>query len=375
MIAPELPLYPAAVTVAPHPDTEPPMPFVTVTNWVRAARLCGIDIEGIFRAEGLDLASLHPETATITREQMQNVMRRCVDDARRIGSPRHFPVVLGDTFAFEYMSDVETYLTTSATLRDAARALEWIPPLVNPYMRFSLSEHGQDARIVLHIEGAAEADDGGGLAWAFAEGVVTTTLKFSRLLLAGQPLVGRVTFRHPAHAQSGWMSEHLQVPIEWGQGVDGLWFDRALLDRPLHGAFPVLHEQAAQRVVQTVAQRVAQRRSPEALADEGRQLTRRIEQAFLAKPRLLGQGLEALADELQLHARTLQRRLKDGGDTHSAIQGRVRYRLACQWLRDESQSIEDIAERLGFSDRRSFTLAFTRWSGQTPSQYRKPLQA
>ena len=33
-------------------------------------------------------------------------------------------------------------------------------------------------------------------------------------------------------------------------------------------------------------------------------------------------------------------------------------------------SEEDIAERLGFADRRSFTQAFSRWAGCTPSQYR-----
>ncbi len=348
---------------------EPPIPFVTVTNWVRAARLCGIDIEAIFKAEGLNTAALHPETATITRIQMQNVMAACIAATQRVGSPRHFPVVLGDTFAFEYMSDVETYLTTSATLREAARALEWIPPLVNPYMRFSLAEHGTEARIVLHV--ALPESEQGATTPAFMEAVFTTVLKFSRVLLGGQPLQGRLTLRHPAHAQSDWVQQHLGVDIAWGQELDALWFDRSLLDQPLRGAFPMLHEQAAQRVVATVAQRVAQR-SPDALADEGRQLTRKIEQAFLAKPRLLGLGLEALAEELGLHARTLQRRLKDAGDTHSGIQGRVRYQLARAWLQDDTLSIEDIAERLGFSDRRSFTLAFSRWSGQTPSQFRRP---
>jgi AraC-like DNA-binding protein len=354
------------------PAAEPPIPFVTVTNWVRAARLCGIDIEGIFRAEGLDTASLHPETATITRTQMQNVMAACIEATRRVGSPRHFPVMLGDTFAFEYMSDVETYLTTSGTLREAARALEWIPPLVNPYMRFSLAEHGTEARIALHVN--LPESEQGDTTPAFMEAVFTTVLKFSRVLLGGQPLQGHLTLRHTIHAQSAWTQDHLGVPIAWGQPLDAFWFDRSLLDQPLRGAFPMLHEQAAQRVVATVAQRVAQRRSPDALADEGRQLTRKIEQAFLAKPRLLGLGLEALAEELGLHARTLQRRLKDAGDTHSGIQGRVRYQLARQWLHDGALSIEDIAERLGFSDRRSFTLAFSRWSGQTPSQYRRPLR-
>ena len=86
---------------------------------------------------------------------------------------------------------------------------------------------------------------------------------------------------------------------------------------------------------------------------------------------MLGLGLDGLADALGIHARTLQRRLKDLGDSHSAIQDRVRYQLAQQWLRNDALSIEDISEQLGFSDRRSFTQAFTRWSGQTPSQFRR----
>jgi len=55
----------------PETHPEPPLPqripFVTVTNWVRAARLCDVDIEDIFRREGLDTRDLHPETSTVDR--------------------------------------------------------------------------------------------------------------------------------------------------------------------------------------------------------------------------------------------------------------------------------------------------------------------
>jgi len=352
---------------SPH-DASQRIPFVTVTNWVRAARLCGIDIEAIFRREGIDTSLLHPETATIDRATMQRVMHHCVAETRRIGSPQHFPLVLGETFAFEYLSDVETFITTSATLRDATRSLEWIPPLINPYMRFSLAERGDDARIALRFDVADETPD---LAWPFTEGVFTTVVKFSRMLLGGQPLIGRITMRHPAHQDADKVAAHFQVPIEWGSEVDALWFSRRLLDQPLRGAFPSLHEQAAQRVVQQVAQRSHTAGQGGEAEHPGQQLASQIEQAFLDKPRLLGLGLEALAEELGLHARTLQRRLKDIGDSHSAIQGRVRYRLAQQWLQEPTMAIEDISERLGFTDRRSFTLAFTRWSGQTPSRFRR----
>ncbi len=346
------------------------IPFVTVTNWVRAARLCDVDIEAIFRSEGLDTGDLHPETSTVDRVTMQRVMHRCVDETRRNGSPQHFPLALGETFAFEYLSDVETFITTSATLRDATRALEWIPQLVNPYMRFRLTEHGHEARLALSFE---VPDNDPAIGWPFAEGVFTTVVKFCKMLLGGQPLIGRITLRHLPHQDADKVNAHFQVPITWGAEIDALWFERSLLDQPLRGAFPSLHEQAGQRVVQQVAQRV-QPDSADGDASPGQQLVQQIEQAFADKPRLLGLGAPALAEELGLHPRTMQRRLKDVSESHSAIQARVRHRLAQAWLRQGELSIEDISERLGFTDRRSFTLAFTRWSGQTPSQFRRALR-
>jgi AraC-like DNA-binding protein len=349
------------------PQSSQLIPFVTVTNWVRAARRCGIDIEAIFRAEGLEAAQLHPSTATIERQVMQRVMERCVQETRRVGSGQHFPIALGETFAFEYLADVETFISTSATLRDAAQALAWIPPLVNPFLRFTLTEHGSQARITLHYE----LDDAPlDATWPFTEAAFTTVIKFARTLLGEHATLGHVSLRHAHHDATALCEAHFDVPIEHDADIDALWFDRTLLDRPLRGAFPALHEMAAQRVVEQVAQ--SQVRT--LLSNEGESrhpLVAQIEAAFLAKPRLMGLGLPALAEELGLHSRTLQRRLKDAGDSHSAIQDRVRFRLARQWLAEAGLSIDTISERLGFSDRRSFTQAFTRWAGLTPSAWRR----
>lgn len=347
----------------PVTDTAPAVPFVTVTNWVRAARLCGIDIEALFHAEGIDMRQLHPETAMVRRDAIQRLMHACMRAAREAGSPQHFPLVLGETFAFEYLSDVETFITTSATLRDAAQALEWIPPLVNPYIVFTLAEHGHEARIALRYRlDDAPAEEGA----PFAEAIFATIVKFSRILLAGDTPIGRVTLRHPPHDHAHDVEAHFGVPVTWGAPLDALWFDRNLLDRPLRGAFPVLHEQAAQRLARKLAER------PDPLSAQGvPPLVAQIEQAFTDKPRLLGLGVDALAEELGLHARTLQRRLKELGESHSAIQARVRYRLAQAWLSQPELRIEDISDRLGFTDRRSFTQAFARWSGMTPSAFRR----
>lgn len=345
---------------------EPAIPFVTVTNWVRAATHCGVDLAGMFRDEGIDVGSLHPETATIQREAMQRIMQRCVDQTRQQGNGLHFPIVLGESFAFEYLSDIETFITTSATLRDATRSLEWIPPLVNPFMGFSLAEHGSQARLVLQYNHTDATPD---TTWHFTEAVFTTTIKFSRLLLGPEGLTGKVTLRHARHANSDTVERYYQNPVEYNAQIDALWFDRTMLDRPLRGAFPVLNQLAAQRVTQQLAQRTEPH--PSAVDKHTAPLINQITQLFVSRPVMLGLGLDGLADALGIHARTLQRRLKDLGDSHSNIQDRVRYQLAQQWLLNEALSIEDISEQLGFSDRRSFTQAFTRWSGQTPSQFRR----
>ncbi|RZI80975.1 MAG: AraC family transcriptional regulator [Rubrivivax sp.] len=358
------------MTAAPS-FAEPPLPFVTVTSWVRAATLCGIDIGRIFQEEGLDTRKLHPETALIHRETMQRIMERCVEDTRAAGRGQHFPIVLGETFAFEYLSDVETFITTSPTLREAARSLDWIPPLINPYMRIALAEHGAEARMAVSFEHPEATPDN---TWHFTEGVFTTLFKFTRALLGGQGLFGRISFQHQAHQDRAACEAFFQTPLAFGEPVNALWFDRALLDQPLRGGFPMLHEQAAQRVVQRVAERAEwteQHQHDGQPAAGAASLVNQIEGLLAHKPRLLGLGLEALAEELHLHARTLQRRLREANESHSAILARVRYRLARQWLQEAALPIEDISDRLGFSDRRSFTLAFTRWSGITPSQFRR----
>jgi hypothetical protein len=124
-----------------------PIPFVTVTNWVRSAARCGFHIEPLLREAGMDLQHLHPSEARITLAAMLKLMEGCIEQTRLHAPHMHFPQVLGETFAFEYLSDIETFITTSPTLRDAAPALQWLPQLINPFMALNLQEHGHQARL------------------------------------------------------------------------------------------------------------------------------------------------------------------------------------------------------------------------------------
>lgn len=77
------------------------------------------------------------------------------------------------------------------------------------------------------------------------------------------------------------------------------------------------------------------------------------------------------AERLHLSTRTLKRRLAEQNVTFGGLLDEVRKRDSLQLLLDPDRSIEDIARRLGYADPSNFRRAFQRWTGQSPTAYRK----
>jgi AraC-like DNA-binding protein len=81
--------------------------------------------------------------------------------------------------------------------------------------------------------------------------------------------------------------------------------------------------------------------------------------------------IEYIAKELNLSKRTLQRHLWKSGSSFIELRDKVRFKHAMICLLEKYMSIESTASYLKFSDRTSFTNAFKRWSGYSPSTFRK----
>ncbi|MBV8063080.1 MAG: AraC family transcriptional regulator ligand-binding domain-containing protein [Nevskia sp.] len=337
-----------------RPPYSAPIPFLTLPNWIKAAAYCGFNIEPVFREHGIHTDLIHLESTTVEPAQLQQVMEACVARSRN----HHYPFVLGETFAFEYMPDIGTFLTTSSTLRDTLRVFDWVRELINPALNVWLEERGGEAWLLLDSDGAAQ-----GPMVYFTESTFASIFKFGRTLLGNRALFGRLCLRHAAPPYAEAYHRYFGIEVVFDQPQYALVFERGLLDVPLEGAFPALHRQAEYRV-----QRQLTSLPKPVVADSG--VVTLIEQSFARRPELLGQGIERMAEALGLHHRTLQRRLQDEGQGYAELQGKARFRKAAEWLQDPALSIEAISERLGFSDRRSFTRAFTRWAGMSPSAFR-----
>ncbi|MEW1809960.1 helix-turn-helix domain-containing protein [Pseudarthrobacter phenanthrenivorans] len=83
-----------------------------------------------------------------------------------------------------------------------------------------------------------------------------------------------------------------------------------------------------------------------------------------------GVAMSDVAATLNSSVRTLQRRLEQNGTTFRRLRDQARFELATDMLAETNASVSEISRRLGYEEAASFTVAFKRWSGRSPSRYR-----
>lgn len=77
-----------------------------------------------------------------------------------------------------------------------------------------------------------------------------------------------------------------------------------------------------------------------------------------------------VAAALELHERTLRRRLQAEGTSVHGLVAQARFEIARQLLRETRLSLRDIAVALGYAEASAFVRAFRGWAGCAPGQWR-----
>jgi AraC-like DNA-binding protein len=80
--------------------------------------------------------------------------------------------------------------------------------------------------------------------------------------------------------------------------------------------------------------------------------------------------LEMVAEQLHMSTRTVKRKLSDARTSYQQIKDSERLRKAIHLLEFTDNTIEHVAEQLGYSDASSFNKAFKAWTEVTPAEYR-----
>jgi AraC-like DNA-binding protein len=74
-----------------------------------------------------------------------------------------------------------------------------------------------------------------------------------------------------------------------------------------------------------------------------------------------------------MSTRSLQRYLTAEGLSYSRLVDQVRFDLAMIWLQQPTLQLNDIAFELGYREPANFTRAFKRWTGISPTEFRRSL--
>ena len=150
----------------------------------------------------------------------------------------------------------------------------------------------------------------------------------------------------------------LGLSVELGQEKNCISFGREYLDLPLPQGNPAtvaLFEQQCQQLLDA-------RFSSAGIAN---QLRQRLMMNSSSHP-----DMPQLAEELGMSERTLRRKLKAEGTSWRQLLDDVRCTLAEELLL-AGMRVEEIAERLAYSEVSNFTHAFKRWKGVSPSGFRR----
>lgn len=137
-------------------------------------------------------------------------------------------------------------------------------------------------------------------------------------------------------------------------------FPARLLDLPLRG-----HERSLHEVLRAAAKDCLESLpAPHSYRD-------RVRMLVSAQLRHGAVGLAPIASELGLRPRSLYRRLSLEGTSFEEVVAEVRRQLALYQVAHTDENIEAIASLLGYSCTPPFHRAFRRWTGETPTSYRR----
>jgi AraC-like DNA-binding protein len=322
---------------------------------LHAASAFGFDVDALRRSAGLTEEMVADPDGRVPSECHASLWEAINREPRALA----FGLWLGKNLTVEALGVVGYVMQNAPDLRSALHGLERFQGLLGDGVGPKITERG--TQLILHRVEPPRLAGLQSMSVAAPLGTVTLLRELGGLR-AGESIAVEAGFQHPPLPAEP-LSELeglLGCKLRFNEPEMRLVLQRTLLDRPViasnKGLFSYLerHAEALQARV----------RSSVSIAGQVReQLTARLREGEPEQ--------SAVARALSLSERTLQRRLQDEGTTFAQLLDDVRTELARMYLSDEKLAIFEVAFLLGYSEPSAFNRAFRRWTGETPSDFRR----
>ncbi len=310
----------------------------------------GAVVEALLEGTGIDLDMFESPDARISLRQYARLARNAIRRTRNPGLGLDF----GRRVHLPNLGMLGLAAMSSRDTRAAVDLALQYYRLIMPAWDLSLEVKGDRASFI--VKEAIPFQE----QYTFAiEFLLSAVDRVARSLLGREVsyIEIRLSFPRPDHAER--YAEITRAPILFDQPATEVIFDAAVLEQQFPSSDPI-------------TARAAERQCAAALPSSGSS-----DGLVAATRRILGASPgqypepEQLAEALQTSERTLRRALKEMGVSYQTMLDDARREHAVQLLIGTALSVNEIGERLGFSEGRAFRRAFKRWTGQTPTQFRK----
>jgi AraC-like DNA-binding protein len=330
------------------PTTPHTFPASHALQLVTLVRRWNISAEELL--EGLDLseAELEAPHARISVETLCAVSER----ARMLTAEPGIGFYVGMQKRLAMYGYLGFAAMSAATLREGIELAVRYAPIVSTSLSFELRVHGETATLTIeeHVDLGPTHDIG---IFSLLVGMRQITI-----MMVGQALGEAVTdipLAKPAYFDR---FAHLLPGVRFDQPKLRIHFAASALDLPL-----VTPDRAALALAREACERQLNELGFE------HQLPARVRRLAIGPEGL--RSIDEVARALRLSTRTLKRKLAVGGASFSTLVEREREERSLELLGAAELTLEEVAQRLGYSSVPNFARAFRRWRGESPAQYRR----
>jgi AraC-like DNA-binding protein len=322
--------------------------FRVATTLARKLEELGVLPADVLRQAGLPTGLFDQEKIFVSTEELFALYRG-------IGQASRDPAIglkLGSEPRVERYDPIAMAAVSARSFRDALQRLARYKQLVCPE-ELHVAERQDECRVQFRWVLAQEA-----------EPPLLVDVCFARVVEiarqgTGAPINPKRLELRAASANRETYAALFGCPIQFDARQNTIVFDKADLDRPFltHNAdlYAMLSPQLEAELKQAVVSK--------AIGEQVKGVLKRM----LAGRR---PGIEDVARELGLSARTLQRRLAEEAATFQQVMQEARRELARHYLLHSSRELNETAYLLGYEDAHSFFRAFHDWEGSSPGQWR-----
>lgn len=318
------------------------------TLWEVLERHYGVDPAPLFEEAGIDPADINEPGRRITVRTDATLLGMA---ARLTGDP-YIGLTVGQRIRVPNAGVLGFAWMASESLLDGLRRNARYVRLLSTAVRLDLDEGPKSTRASFTLVDQSLRPT--------VHTIAVSTLQFCRLASdrTFAPRAAHFMEPKPAAAHYGRFKSWFACPIAFGADIDALDFDTTRLCSPLPAHNPVMIAEG-----ERILERQLRELSSGTIVDRVKQLIIR------ALP--TGEANAAtVAARLNRSVSSMQRDLREAGESFRSLLERTRHELACDYLRGQSHSLSEITFLLGYADQAGFTRAFRRWEGCSPGQYR-----